>query len=294
MDTTHLKYFVAVAHTLSFSEAARRCGISQPSISHSISELEKQLHTTLFNRSRKSVSLTETGQALLPRALEILELDEKTELEIRQLDQGRTGNLSISALSTSSAPLSKCLSVFSARYPDIITDISFTSGRSQAQVMNENKYDFYFAVKEMVPQGDTFDYLVSNTDHLCMAFPADHPLADQPLDFEKLKDERFICISAQDGPVLSQEIDHVCRTRGYEPNVVCQYDRAEAVLLSVSAGIGISIIPEALKNAAYSENVRFVRIPGRDAERTYVIAWRRDSSNPAARIFLDVVKELYV
>ena len=293
MDITQLKYFVAVANTLSFSEGARRCGISQPSMSHSISELEKQLETTLFNRSRKSVELTDTGKQLKLRAEEILELAEKAKLEIRQLDQGRTGSLSICAITTSSAPLSKCLSVFSSRYPDIITDISFTSGRNQTQAMIEQNHDFYFAVKEMVPQGDTFDYLVSNTDHLCVVFPPDHPLADRPLDFGMLQDERFISISELDGPVLSREIDHVCRTRGYHPNVVCQYDRAEAVLLSVSAGIGISIIPEALKGASYSENVRFVRIPGKDAERTYVIAWPQKSANRAAAKFLEVVKELY-
>jgi DNA-binding transcriptional LysR family regulator len=85
----------------------------------------------------------------------------------------------------------------------------------------------------------------------------------------------------------------VCRARNYSPNIVCKYDRAEAVLLSVGAGMGISIIPEALSRVFYSENVCFKRIPGDDAVRTYVVAWNQSMPNPAARLFLDVVREVF-
>jgi DNA-binding transcriptional LysR family regulator len=209
------------------------------------------------------------------------------------MEDGYKGHISIAALTTSSAVLSRCLAAFSARYPDITVDINFTSGRSQVVAMNEEKYDFHFAVQEMVPAGDIFDYLVSNTDNLCMAFPKDHPLADQPLDFSKLTGERFIAVSENDGPALYGEIAKVCAARGYKPNITCQYDRAEAVLLSVGAGLGISIIPEAISRVFYAENVSFTRIPGDDTLRTYVIAWHRNMTNPAARLFLAVVRKLF-
>ena len=63
-----------------------------------------------------------------------------------------------------------------------------------------------------------------------------------------------------DGPALYDNCEG-CAARGYKPNITCQYDRAEAVLLSVGAGLGISIIPEALR-VFYAENVSFTRIPG--------------------------------
>ncbi len=293
MDTTQLKYFISVAQTRSFSEAARRCGVSQPTISHGINELEKQLEAVLFLRSRQGVTITQVGQELLPRAMEMMELEEKTIFQIRQAEKGIHGSISISALTTSSMVLSKCLTTFAQRYPDIMIDIDFTSGRSQVLAMNEQRYDFHFAVQEMVPPGESFESIVSHTDHLCVAFPANHPLADQPLDFSKLKNERFIAVSETDGPALYGEIRRVCRAHGYHPNVVCKYDRAEAVLLSVGAGTGISIIPEALRWVFYSENVKFVPIPGDDFLRTYVVAWHKNLTNPAAKRFLEVVKELF-
>ena len=293
MDISQLKYFIALAQTRSFSEAARRCGISQPSMSHGISALEKQLGAQLFLRSRKNVSITDAGKVLLPSATQIVELAEKAELRIRQIETGQTGNLVISALTTSSAVLSKTLTAFTKKYPDVMTDITFTSGKSETIAMSESVGDVHFAVREMVPEGELFDYIITHYDRLCVAFPADHPLADEELDFSKLKNERFIAVSGSDGPALRNEILRVCESRGYHPNIVCQYDRAEAVLLSVGTGNGIAVVPEALGSVFYYNNVKLKQIPGDDALRTYVIAWQKDLQNPAARLFVDVAKELF-
>lgn len=292
MDINQLKYFISVAQTLNFSEAARRNGISQPAISHHIGEMEKQLGCRLFERTRRSVAMTEQGREFLPYAVDIVETAEKAAFQLRQREKGVGGHVSIAALTTSSQVLSRCLARFAECYPEISVDIAFTSGRSQVIAMNEAKYDFHFAVREMVPNGETFDYVISNTDHLCVAFPADHPLAGEELDFSKLKGERFIAVSESDGPALYGEIMKVCRSRHYAPNVFYKYDRAEAVLLSVGAGMGISIIPEAISKVFYAENVVFKRIEGEDALRTYVVAWHKELLNPAAKRFLETVREV--
>lgn len=292
MDINQLKFFISAAQTLNFSEAARRSGVSQPAISHHISELEKQLGCRLFARSRRSVVMTDQGREFLPYAMDIVETAEKAAFRLGQRESGAAGKISIAALTTSSQVLSRCLTRFSERCPDVTIDITFTSGRSQVIAMNEARYDFHFAVEEMVPKGSAFEYLRSNTDHLCVAFPAGHPLAGEPLDFSRLKGERFVAVSETDGPALYGEIMKVCRARHYTPSVCCKYDRAEAVLLSVGAGMGISIIPEAISKVFYSENVVFKRIEGEDALRTYVVAWHRELLNPAARLFLETVKEI--
>ncbi len=293
MDINQLKYFVSVSQTLNFTEAARRHGLTQPAISHHINELEAQLGSKLFTRDRRSVALTESGRGFLPYALEMIELSEKAAFQISQMKKGYKGSLSIAALTTSSAILSRCLSVYSGRYPDITIDINFTSGRSQVLAMNENKYDFHFAVREMIPAGQTFDFIETHTDQLCAAFHKDHPLARRPLDFSKLADERFIAVSESDGPALFNQIADICSARGYKPKISCRYDRAEAVLLSVGAGLGISIVPEALRKVFYAENVVFIPIPGEDTLRTYVVAWHKANTNPAVELFRNVLKELF-
>lgn len=293
MDIAQLKYFITVARTLNFSEAARRMGVTQPLISHHVNELEKQLGGKLFVRSRHKVTLTEAGERFLPAATEMVELADKAVFQFRQDQQGGRGHLAVTSLTTSSAVLAAVLARFSAQYPDITVDIDVTPGQKQIMAMSEDKYDFHFAALEMVPVGRTYDYVVTHSDHLCLVFPANHPLAELPLDFELLGGERFISIAPSDGPALYDRMREVCRARGYEPNVVYQYDRVEAVVLAVGAGLGISILPEALSRVFYAENVRFRRIPGEDTARPYVAAWRRDSSNPAAALFVETIREIF-
>jgi DNA-binding transcriptional LysR family regulator len=151
MDISQLKYFISVVETLNFTEAARRNGLTQPAISHHISELEKYLGSKLFIRNRRSVTLTEAGHKFLPYAVEMIEIADKAAFQVRQMEEGFKGQISIAALTTSSVVLSRCLSAFSSRYPDINIDINFTSGRSQVIAMNKDKFDFHFAVKEIVP-----------------------------------------------------------------------------------------------------------------------------------------------
>ena len=293
MDMNQLNYFISVAQTLNFTEAAKRNGITQPSISHHINELEKQLGARLFLRDRRSVTLTDAGREFLPYAMEIVETAQDAICRVKQTEDGSKGHISIAAVTTASETLSKCLSAFARQYPDILVDINFTTGRGQSITMNENKYDFYFAMKDMMPTGETFDYLISNVDQLCLTLPKGHPMAGQPIDFTKLKDERFISISEAEGPALYAQIKKVCEAMDYAPKITNRYDTAETVLLAVGAGLGISILPQAITKVFFSDNVEAIPILNADcAGRTYVVAWHRQSVNPTANLFLEVVKEV--
>ncbi|MBQ9465278.1 MAG: LysR family transcriptional regulator [Lachnospiraceae bacterium] len=297
MDINQLRYFISVAQTLNFSEAARRNGLTQPSISHHISELEKQLGTRLFVRDKRSVSLTDTGRAFLPNALEIVELAHSSEMKLKKMETGRSGHLNISALTSAAGILYRCLRAFNAEYPDVSVNISFTSGRRSPVTINEDRFDIHFSMKEMVPGGETFSILPLGSDRLCLALPSDHPLCaeflENGIDFPKLKNERFIAFSETDGPMLFKQTIAVCRARGYAPNIYCQQDCAEAVAVSVGAGCGIALLSGNLKYVCYAENVTLFPIEGDDARRDYVMAWHKNLLNPAVQLFTQTVVPMF-
>src|SRR5690348_8311615 len=97
MELQYLKYFSSVADTLNFSEAARRCRVSQPSLSAQIRILEDRLGTQLFHRNKRTVSLTKEGKALLPRVKKILSEIEGLSLAAKDLQDPLSGTLFVGA-----------------------------------------------------------------------------------------------------------------------------------------------------------------------------------------------------
>ena len=95
MELRTLRYFVAVARELNITRAAEKLNMSQPPLSNQIKALEDELGTTLFLRGKRHLTLTPEGGLLYRRALQILELADKTKTEFEALGEGISGTLSL-------------------------------------------------------------------------------------------------------------------------------------------------------------------------------------------------------
>jgi DNA-binding transcriptional LysR family regulator len=93
MDLRVLRYFVAVAERLSFTEGARFLGIAQPPLSVQIRNLEKELGGLLFDRDRRKISLTPLGTLLFEEAQDLLQRAGETESRLRDAAEGRSGEI---------------------------------------------------------------------------------------------------------------------------------------------------------------------------------------------------------
>src|SRR6266850_395592 len=99
MELRHLKYFVAVAEVLSFTKAAEKLHLAQPSLTRQIHNLEQEIGVQLLNRSKSRVSLTEEGRAFLVDARRLLALASESVAAVQRLSRGETGQLNIAYLS---------------------------------------------------------------------------------------------------------------------------------------------------------------------------------------------------
>ncbi len=124
-----LRLFVRVAYTQSFSQAGRELGLSQPSVSRLISDLEKEIGGTLLQRHTRAVSLTEAGAAYLARVEQILADIDDADYQARDTDELR-GHLRIGASSSfATRELVPRLSRFAARHPELTIDICIDDER---------------------------------------------------------------------------------------------------------------------------------------------------------------------
>ncbi|MBP3793122.1 MAG: LysR family transcriptional regulator [Ruminococcus sp.] len=143
MDIRVLKYFLAVAREQSFSVAAQRLFLSQPTLSRQLSELESELGKPLFIRSNKGVTLTDEGMMLRKRAEEIVELVEKTEQEIKQSSDNISGTVYIGAGETYAVKLiADTARELKTDYPQIQYSFFSADGTSVLERLDKGLLDF--------------------------------------------------------------------------------------------------------------------------------------------------------
>jgi len=117
-----LSAFMEAADAGGFTEASRRLGISPSAVSKAVFRLEERLHTRLFHRSTRSITLTPEGRLFLERCRRIAAEMEAAELDLAQIHQAPRGKLKFS-LPSAGMPFMPVLAEFQKRYPEIELDI---------------------------------------------------------------------------------------------------------------------------------------------------------------------------
>ncbi len=293
VDNNKLEYFISAAQSLNFSEVARTHYISQPAVSHQISLLEEELGVLLFVRVGRQLFLTTEGELFLPQALHILQdMHEATQL-VQRHKQGKSGKVSVIVANTNIVPYKKCLAEFSKRYPNILVDTTIALGYEQTNEISKGTFDFCFIAEYMIADNVNLEYTITQQDMLCLVMPKSYPPITDMNDFSQLDDYPFISISYESAPLLKEEIQNVCQQRNYYPKIINQYNRSEAVLWSVDAGVGIGVVPISLVSLYSTENLTCLPIPGDDCVVNCVAGWPRVIKNNAALKFREVVLDLY-
>lgn len=291
MNLNQIKSFLSVCQTLNFTKAAKQNGVPQSTISRQINDLEQQLGVKLFYRTKRDVHLTEEGRTFLPYAREILEAATKGTYAVKQLHDGARGRLAIATVATSDTFLANCLRIFGQRYPDVVVDITYISWGDALLDEGKDLYDFHFLYLDMLPDSDEFDSIITHTDPLGLVVPKGHRLCNCKPDASSMQKERFILVSEEDNPILYMQAMNYCRTHRFSPHVVNQFNDIRAVMLSISAGLGISILPLSLCGEVESSALEVIPIDDLNASITCVAAWKRFLLNPAAVLFLGIIHE---
>jgi DNA-binding transcriptional LysR family regulator len=292
MDLNQLKIFASLAQTLNFSKTAKQFYLTQPAVSHHIKALENSLGVTLLRRTNHKVVLTAEGEELYTYARQILDMAQTAENRLRNIAEGRLGHIRVAAISSSSDELSNCLGLYCQRFPLIQVDVDLVDCAAMMRAMTRDEYDFYFAVEAMLPVVNRYEKIVVNRDRLHLFAHRDIAPTLDMNDWETIGRYPFVSVPRSD-IVLSNRIRNIFKQKGCAPRVVNYYNRAESVIISVNAGVGLAILPSALGRIYSRPNVVTLPIDGDDAESISIIAWEPNPSTAAAVKFLEVIRELY-
>lgn len=292
MDHNQLKCFISVARTLNFSEAARRNYVSQSSVSRYIKDLEKEFGVKLFKRSKREVSLTDEGKLFLPYAQEIIETLNKATTAISQLNNGRGGKITIAYDEATGDYPAKCLENFTRKYPDVFVNMVKVPSGESSSALADRDCDFFFMLRDMLPESGDIESAVTNKDTLSLVVSTKDGLSKRGYASNTdLKSKRFILLSESENPILYMEIMNMFRTLHITAKSIITFDDVRSVLMAVSAGIGVSLLPSQLALNYSVPSVRVLSLKDVDLSLSYAVAWHKNISNPAARLFLEVIYE---
>ena len=250
MELRHMRYFVAVAEERSFTRAAVRLHLAQPSLSRQIRDLEDELGVPLLHRGKGGLTLTAAGNEYLAQTRRIL-ADSDAAVRIAQA-AGRSEHrqLLIGAVEplTSSGLLAAILKAFSRLRQDVRVDLRELFSVDQLRLIAGGELDAGFVYR---PPKDhsAYDGVVVLENHHVVALPAGHRLTRRnKLFLRDLAGESFVQFSRQLWPERVDAISQKCVEAGFTMRIVQEAQRLHTLLEFVAQGIGIAILPDPLSH----------------------------------------------
>ncbi|GGY42481.1 transcriptional regulator [Bacterioplanes sanyensis] len=285
MDTQALRAFVAVAEQHSFSLAAEALHLTQSAVSKRVQQLEQQLDCTLFDRHNRTISLTESGHTLLPKAQNILALMEDTRIAVANLSTGVSGRL---ALATSHHiglhRLPPFLRELSHQYPQVDTQLAFMGSEHAYQAVQQRQVELALTTLAQTPPTGISQQPIWQDPLLCVCSPQ-HPLAKQSITGLKQLSQHP-AILPEPNTTTFELVAQVFRQQGLTVQAPMPTNYLETIKMMVSVGLGWSLLPATMVD----EQLHVLPWPAQPLERQLGLVYlqQRTLSN-AARAFVTLL-----
>jgi DNA-binding transcriptional LysR family regulator len=286
-----LRYFVAVAEELHFTRAAERLFVSQPALSKQIRVLERALGTPLFERRGREVRLTSAGEALLPRARQVLAEWEAAEDAVEQAKETHEATVVI-GMSTSPGRcglLAAIRSRFSLQHPAAKLVLRQFNWADPTAGLADGSSDVAF-VWLPLPSPGRYRWIVVAEEPPMVAMPDSHRLAHlAEVDFGDLLDEPFLALPKSAGPLRDYwlGIDH---RDGRTPLIGAVIASADETYEALVDGLGVCLL--AVGNVPLVERSGVVtrRVNGISPSQL-ALAWRKDHDHPLLQSYVECARQ---
>ncbi|MBB5325588.1 LysR family transcriptional activator of glutamate synthase operon [Anoxybacillus tepidamans] len=293
MELRQLKYFVEVAKREHVSEAAETLHVAQSAISRQIANLEAELGVQLFEREGRNVRLTPIGRYFLPHAETVLRAVNHAKQQIEEYLDPERGTIKIGfPTSLASHTMPMVISAFKDEHPNVKFHLRQGSYKFLIEAVKKREIDLAFLGP--VPTEDKeIKGEILFIESFAVLLPLHHRFAKRKsLTLNELRDEPFVTFP--EGYILHKIVLDACRQAGFSPIISSEGEDLDAIKGLVSAGIGVTLLPE---NTFYDTMPRFtVKIPIEMPEvkrNVGIIISNQHDLAPSVKVFYEFVKQFF-
>lgn len=285
MTIRQLEVFLAIAHAQSFSRAAERIHLSQPTLSQHMGELEEELGVRLFVRHSRSVSLTESGRVFEDYATRVVATLAAGKQAIAELGALKRGSLVVGASTTPGTyVLPARIAKFREQYPGITVALRIGNSRAVEERVRDGEVDVAVIGGHVLGPSERC-VAAGIVDELQLIVPPGHPVKDGMMSRERLARESLLI--REEGSATRQATERALRQAGVTLRPAMELDHTETIKRAVMAGLGIAFVSRyAVEDEVRSGRLRTLAVQRMNIRRHFhVIHDERRPLSASARAF---------
>jgi DNA-binding transcriptional LysR family regulator len=291
MELRHFRYFVAAAEEENVSRAALKLHVSQPGVSRQIRDLEDEIGFQLFERSAKSLRLTEAGKTFLTEARAILQHADDAVKKARAAMGGTHGEIHVGyAPSLTVQILPSTLRAFQEKFPKVRVALHDLSTEEMLTQLRNGKLSVALMVRldREAMRGLDFADLVRYPIRVAVA--PRHPLAQaKSVSLAQVAGESIIGYSRAEYPEYHVMLDKLFASVGRKPRITEEHDGVSGIVLAVESGGGFAFVPSCIQ-CMVGPRLKLIPLSTPLPEVAVIAAWKKETLTEPAKQFIAAAK----
>ena len=293
MDIRALRYFVEVVRSNSFTRAAEKLYVTQPTISKMVKSLEDELGGPLLLREGRSVRLTDAGRVVFERGQQLLQDAERLRLEVAEVDGIARGDLAVGISPTTGHYMAPIIAQYRQRYPGVHLHLRELGARALEQAVADGEIDLAMG---LLSAGSTTSHPLSSLrikTHTTLAvFPkARAPQGVSSVRWRDLAALPFVLYESDFA--LYEGVRACCEQAGFEPQIALQSRYWDFIGDLVAADVGIAIMFEHVAARYDPALVTCLPVVQPSLSHDFGLSWRADLLSRAGRAWVDLCTAQY-
>ncbi|GAB1774225.1 MULTISPECIES: LysR family transcriptional regulator [Priestia] len=293
MDFRQIRYFMEVATREHVTEAAHSLHVAQSSVSRQIVNLENELEVDLFIREGRRVHLTPIGKIFFERMKHAMNVIDDARREVKEYLDPEKGTIRITfPISLAAYTLPTVIYAFRLRYPE--AKFQLKQALYHELIEGVIKGDFNLGLIGPLPfKEKKLQQKILFTENIVALLPIHHRLAkESSVKLQELVDEPFVLLP--EGFVFRDIVVNACQNLGFTPNVAFEGDDIDALKGLVSAGLGVTLMPEVtLVDSLPRSTVKIPLVEPSVTRTVGVITPKERALLPTEKLFYDFLQEFF-